>query len=415
MKRAFFIGEHAMHTTFAGKRILVGVTGSIALFKVAGWVSALAKEEALVDVVMTDSSKEFVSALTFASLSGRSVYDNMFNGEREGSISHIALAREADCLLVAPATAQTIARMAHGLADDLLATIVLAADVPVIVCPAMNVKMYEHPATQKNLSILRDFGYLIIEPDSGLLACGEEGSGRLPEWDQVCEYVLRELSGRDLAGQRVLVTAGPTREPYDPARFISNRSSGKMGYAMARTAFRRGAEVTLIHGPTNLRRPAGIRCLPVLTAQEMYDTVLEEYKEAAIIIKAAAVADFKCAEIHPEKVKKDKASLVMELKANPDILKELGKVCDRKKQLLVGFAAESSDIEEQGRKKLKKKNIDLLAVNNICSEQTGFEVDTNQLLLVDPKGATMLPHTTKLKTADLLWDYIIENDFLKAT
>lgn len=402
-----------MHTSFAGKQILLGVTGSIALFKVAGWVSALAKEEALVDVVMTESSKEFVTPLTFASLSGRTVYDNMFTAEEEGAISHIALGREADCILVAPATAQTIARMAQGFADDLLTTTILAADIPVIVCPAMNVKMYEHPATQKNLSTLKTFGYRIVEPDSGQMACGEVGAGRLPEWDQVREYVLRDISDNDMAGQRVLVTAGPTREPYDPARFLSNRSSGKMGYALARTAFRRGAEVTLIHGPTQLSCPAGITCHGVSTAQEMYEAVLGELKDATIIMKSAAVADFKCADISSEKVKKDSSSLVMRLEPNPDILQELGRRCDHQKQTLVGFAAESSDIEENGREKLIKKNLDLIAVNNICSEQSGFEVDTNQLVLVDKKRVTTLPHTTKLKTSDLLWDYIIDNGLLK--
>jgi phosphopantothenoylcysteine decarboxylase/phosphopantothenate--cysteine ligase len=402
-----------MHTSFAGKQILLGVTGSIALFKVAGWVSALAKEEALVDVVMTESSKEFVTPLTFASLSGRTVYDNMFTAEEEGAISHIALGREADCILVAPATAQTIARMAQGFADDLLTTTILAADIPVIVCPAMNVKMYEHPATQKNLSTLKTFGYRIVEPDSGQMACGEVGAGRLPEWDQVREYVLRDISDNDMAGQRVLVTAGPTREPYDPARFLSNRSSGKMGYALARTAFRRGAEVTLIHGPTQLSCPAGITCHGVSTAQEMYEAVLGELKDATIIMKSAAVADFKCADISSKKVKKDSSSLVMRLEPNPDILQELGRRCDHQKQTLVGFAAESSDIEENGREKLIKKNLDLIAVNNICSEQSGFEVDTNQLVLVDKKRVTTLPHTTKLKTSDLLWDYIIDNGLLK--
>ncbi len=344
-----------MHSSFAGKRILLGVTGSIALFKVAGWVSTLVKEEALVDVIMTASSREFVSPLTFASLSNRPVYDDMFSAEREGSISHIALSRQADCIIVAPATAQTIARLAQGHADDLLSAAILAANVPVIVCPAMNVKMYEHPATQKNLSTLKSFGYLVVEPGSGLMACGEEGAGRLPEWEEVCEYVLRKISAGDLAGQNVLVTAGPTREPYDPARFISNRSSGKMGYALARAAFRRGAEVTLIHGPTHLDCPAGVRCIAVTTAQEMYETVLSAYKKATIIIKSAAVADFRCTETHLEKVKKDKAPLTMTLEPTPDILKELGRICDHRKQLLVGFAAESSDIEANGRKKLEAK------------------------------------------------------------
>jgi phosphopantothenoylcysteine decarboxylase / phosphopantothenate---cysteine ligase len=229
-----------MSTSFAGKRIVVGVTGSIAAFKVAGWVSTLSKEEALVDVIMTGSARQFVTPLTFASLSGRRVYGDMFADELSGSISHIGLAREADCILVAPATAQTIARLAQGQADDLLSTTILATTAPVLVCPAMNVKMFEHPATQKNLGLLQEFGYRVIEPESGVMACGEQGSGRLPEWEVVAEHLLRTLAQQDLAGQVVLVTAGPTREPYDPARFLSNRSSGKMGYALARSAFRRG-------------------------------------------------------------------------------------------------------------------------------------------------------------------------------
>lgn len=402
-----------MSSSLAGKRIVVGVTGSIAAFKVAGWVSALAKEEALVDVVMSAAAKQFVSPLTFTSLSGRPVYDDMFASELEGTISHIGLGREADCILVAPATAHTIARLAHGLADDLLSTTILAARVPVLVCPAMNVQMYEHPATASNLDTLRRYGYRVIEPDSGLMACGEEGMGRLPEWEMVVEFVLREITKKDLAGQAVLITAGPTREPYDPARYLSNRSSGRMGYALARTAFRRGAEVTLISGPTALDKPAGVRSVDVSTALEMYDAVMDHAASASVIIKAAAVADFRCAQQHKEKIKKDNASLVMELERNPDILKELGSVCDRSRQLLVGFAAESSDIEEEGRKKLHNKNLDLIAVNDISSDQAGFEVDTNQITLIDQYQATRLPHMSKLATADKIWDYIVNNRLLK--
>lgn len=402
-----------MHSSFAGKRIVVGVTGSIAAFKVAGWVSTLNKEEALVDVIMTVSAREFVAPLTFASLSGRRVYDDMFAAELDGSISHISLAREADCILIAPATAQTISRLAHGQADDLLATTVLATTAPVLICPAMNVKMFEHPATQKNLGLLQDFGYRIVEPDSGVMACGEEGKGRLPGWDVVGEHLLRALSEQDLAGQTVLVTAGPTREPYDPARFLSNRSSGKMGYAIARAAFRRGAEVTLISGPTALPCPAGVSRISVTTARQMLDAVLAHYREATVIVKAAAVADFRSVEEHREKIKKDQLSLTLHLEPNPDILKELGERCDHRRQLLVGFAAESSKFEEQGRKKLKDKKLDLIAVNDIGSSQSGFEVDTNRLTLIDDKKVTSLPHTSKIRSAELLWDHIVSNGLLR--
>ena len=402
-----------MPNSFAGKRIVFGVTGSIAAFKVAGWVSALAKEEALVDVVMTEAAAKFVAPLTFASLSGRPVFEDMFSAEQEGGISHIGLSREADCILIAPATAKTIAHLAYGLADDLLTTTVLAARIPVIICPAMNVQMYEHPATVNNLKILREFGYHIIEPDSGLMACGEEGSGRLPEWEQVAEYVLRQILSQDLAGQKVLVTAGPTREPYDPVRFISNRSSGKMGFALARTAFRRGAEVTLISGPTTQQPPAGVECVNITTALEMHQAVMERYEDKSIIIKAAAVSDFRCATQSDEKIKKNRSSLVMELEQNPDILKELGRICDHNRQLLIGFAAESSNIEEEGRKKLLDKELDLIAVNDISSASAGFEVDNNQITLIDSFQIVKLLHTSKLQTADLIWDHVVSNEMLK--
>lgn len=391
----------------------MGVTGSIAAFKVAGWVSALAKEEALVDVVMTVAATKFVSPLTFGSLSGRPVYEDMFSAEQEGTISHIGLSREADCILIAPATAHTIARLAYGLADDLLSTTVLAARIPVIICPAMNVQMYDHPATARNMKILKDFGYLVIEPESGLMACGEEGSGRLPEWEKVAEYVLREISAKDLEGQRVLVTAGPTREPSDPVRFLSNRSSGKMGYALARTAFRRGAEVTLISGPTTQQPPAGVELIKVTTAMDMHQEVMARYQDKSVIVKAAAVSDFRCATQSDQKIKKDRSSLVMELEQNPDILKELGALRDHDRQLLIGFAAESSNIEEEGRKKLLGKGLDLIAVNDISSSTCGFEVDNNQITLIDSSGVKKLLHTSKIKTADLIWDHVVTNKMLK--
>ena len=289
----------------------------------------------------------------------------------------------------------------------------LAARIPVIICPAMNVQMYEHPATVKNLQILKEFGYRVIEPDSGLMACGEEGSGRLPEWEQVAEYVLREILTKDLAGQNLLVTAGPTREPYDPVRFISNRSSGKMGYALARTAFRRGAEVTLISGPTTQQPPAGVEFVKVTTALEMHQAVMEHYQDKSVIIKAAAVSDFRCATQSDEKIKKEHSPLVMELEQNPDILKELGRLCDHDRQLLIGFAAESSNIEEGGRKKLLNKRLDLIAVNDISSSNAGFEVDNNKITLIDSSQMVKLLHTSKLQTADLIWDHVVSNEMLK--
>lgn len=396
-----------MHTTFAGKRLVVGVTGSIAAFKVAGWASSMAGEEALVDVIMTRSAEKFITPLTFSSLTGRQVFTDMFEAERDGEMRHISLGRDADCILVAPATAQTIARLANGMAEDLVSTAVLAARVPIVVCPAMNVHMYEHPATIRNLDRLLTYGYEVVTPGSGRLACGDEGAGRLPEWDVVREYLLKMLATNDLAGQRILVTAGPTREHYDPARFISNRSSGKMGYALARTAFRRGAKVTLISGPTSLESPAGVECIRVESAEDMYTAVMKEAKSATVIVKAAAVSDFRSAETHEQKVKKQGAELLMELKHNRDILRELGTKIKTERQVLVGFAAESTNIKEEGRRKLKEKNLDLIAVNDISGNQTGFGVDTNQLLLIDGEKETLLPHTSKEKTADMLWDYLV--------
>ena len=277
----------------------------------------------------------------------------------------------------------------------------------------MNVQMYEHPATVRNIEVLRDLGYLVIEPDSGTMACGEEGSGRLPEWEQVADQVLREITTRDLEGQKVLVTAGPTREPYDPVRFISNRSSGKMGYALARTAFRRGAEVTLVSGPTSLQPPAGVDIVQVTTAGEMHQAVMERFQDKSIIVKAAAVSDFRCASQFDQKVKKEHSSLVMELEQTTDILKELGSCRDPDRQLLIGFAAESFNIEAEGRKKLLNKGLDLIAVNDISSSSTGFEVDNNQVTLIDSSGVEKLLHTSKLKTADLIWDHVVAHNMLK--
>ncbi len=404
-----------MHTSFAGKKIVVGVSGSISAFKVAGWVSALAKEEAVVDVMMTACAQKFITPLTFAALSGRPVYQHMFSDEIDDPMSHISLGRDSDCILIAPATAQTIARLAGGFADDLLSATVLAAAVPVIVCPAMNPKMYEHQATQLNISRLKQLGYLVVEPDSGQMACGESGKGRLPEWEHVCEHVLRCISTKDLAGQKILVTAGPTREIYDPVRFLSNRSSGKMGYALARTAYRRGAEITLISGPTALPAPEGVRTVPVTSAAEMYEMVMSHFEPCSIIVKSAAVSDFRPAEAHDEKIKKDRSPPVMALEQTADILRDLGLKRNQKTQLLVGFAAESSDIEAQGRKKLLDKNLDLIAVNDITAQNAGFAGDSNQLTLISRDRCSVLPHTTKLKTADLLWDFILDNGLLKGT
>ena len=395
-----------MQNVFAGKKVILGVTGSIAAFKVAGWVSDLAKEEALISVVMTTSATKFVTPLTFAALSGNDVHTEMFSAAKEDTMAHISLGRDADIVLIAPATANTIAKLANGFADDLLTTTVLATRAKVLVCPAMNSRMYSHPLTQQNIVRLRDLGYIVIDPDCGMMACKEEGEGRLPEWGVVKEYVAKSLSPQDLQGHRVLVTAGPTREPIDPARFLSNRSSGKMGYALARSAFRRGGEVILISGPSTLPCPVGVTLMKVQTAGEMYDAVLHHAENCSVIIKAAAVADYRPEKVFEHKVKKEQIDSQLILERNPDILLELGK---RKKagQILVGFAAESRNLKQEGTKKLQNKNLDLIAVNDISAASTGFEVENNQVLLIGASGAESLPYTSKVHTADLMLDRIV--------
>ena len=396
-----------MHRPFAGKRIVVGVTGSIAAFKVAGWVSALSKEEARVAVIMTESACRFVAPLTFAALSGERVHSSLFAEEGAEDIPHIQLAREVDLLVIAPATAHTIARLAHGLADDLLTCTVLASRAQVLVCPAMNSQMYSHPAVQENIEKLKNLGYLILTPESGRMACKEEGPGRLPEWELAREVMLQLLAVPDLTGEKILITAGPTREPLDPARFLSNRSSGKMGYSLARTARRRGAEVTLITGPTALSLPPGVCCLQVETAREMCEAVMEHCQDASVIVKAAAVSDFRPVTKSADKVKKEQAELFLPLEQTTDILKELGKMKKKAGFLLVGFAAESRNHAAEGERKLKNKNLDLIAINDIGSAHTGFEVDSNQVTLLDRNGVTPLPLVSKEQTADLIWDHVV--------
>ena len=396
-----------MSATLAGKRIVVGVTGSIAAFKVVGWVSSLAKEEARVSVIMTDSAQKFIAPLSFAALTGESPYASMFEDIHKSSMAHIELAQEADLFLIAPATAQTSARLANGMADDLLSTTVLATRAPVIICPAMNTQMYLHRVTQNNILRLRDLGYKVIDPDSGLMACKDEGPGRLVEWDSVNEVMIQALTSNTLEGKRVLVTAGPTRETIDPARFISNRSSGKMGYALAREAFRRGGEVTLVSGPTALECPHGVKCVKVTSAQEMYNEVIKECDRYDIIIKSAAVSDFKPKEVSRTKIKKDRADLTISLETNPDILKEIGNKRNES-QIIIGFAAESENLVAEALRKLEKKNLDLVVVNDIGQKNSGFEVDTNKVILVDEKGTVELPLTSKLQTADLIWEHICQ-------
>ena len=388
-----------------GKRILLGVTGSISAYKAAEWTRVLVKEEALVQVILTEAAERFVPALTFAALSGTSVHRDMFADNPEALMAHINLSREADALVIAPASAQTIARLAAGMADNLLSTVVLAARIPVLVCPAMNAAMYHHPATQKNIRRLRQFGYRVLQPGSGELACGEVGDGRLPEWDDAREALLSIFAPSDLRGLKVLVTAGPTREAIDPVRYLSNRSSGKMGFALARTAMRRGASVTLVAGPVSLPDPPGMEVIRVQSAREMAECVFARAEQSRVIVKAAAVADFMVDAPAEHKVKKSDDGLQLDLVKNIDILAELG---SRKKarQILVGFAAESRDHQQEGMRKLQEKNLDLIVVNDILGSQSGFDVDTNQVTLIDRNGSHEVPLMSKEDTADQIWDAV---------
>lgn len=391
------------------KKILLGVTGSIAAYKIADWVRALRREGCQVTVVMTESACRFISPLTMAALSGNPVHTGMFAAEAPETIPHINLARDHDLLVIAPASAQTIARLAHGLADNLLATIALASSGPVLVCPAMNSVMFQHPATQANLATIRSYGYRVVEPDCGKMACDEEGPGRLTEWEKARQAILTAIAPQNLGDENVLITAGPTREAFDPVRFLSNPSTGKMGYALAATAKQRGATVTLISGPTTLAPPPGVRCIQVSSAAEMQVEIMNCLKAATIIVKAAAVSDYRPTEIEPHKVKKGRATLSLPLVATPDILKELGKLKEKSTDfpLLVGFAAESRNHIEEGKRKLKEKNLDLIVINDIGGTETGFAAETNKVTILDSNGSQEdVPLLSKEETAHRIWDAV---------
>jgi phosphopantothenoylcysteine decarboxylase/phosphopantothenate--cysteine ligase len=392
------------------KKIILGISGSIAVYKVADWVRELRRAGAEVRVVMTEGAARFVTPLTFAALSGNKVHEGMFDPHDAEQIPHINLAAEADLILIAPATAQTIARLAHGMADDLLSALVLASQSPVIICPAMNSNMYLNPATQNNLAQVREYGYRIVDPDSGSLACNTEGPGRLVDWSSAKEVIYAALCQQDLAGRKVLITAGPTREPLDPVRYLGNRSTGRMGFALATTARRRGAEVTLVTGPVTLPDPPDLDVVRVNTADEMADAVLERSQDMAVIVKAAAVSDFRPTAYSANKLKKAAAKSTLDLTRNQDILKALG---ENKQEganpILVGFAAESHDFIKEGWRKLRDKNLDLLALNDITSDDAGFGVETNRITLLDRDGTEeKFPLLSKEETADLIWNRVVD-------
>ena len=392
-----------------GKTVLLGVTGGIACYKSANLASDLVKQGANVQVVMTRNATEFIGPHTFESLTGNRVSVDTFDRNYQFQVEHIALADQADLVLVAPATANVLAKLAHGLADDMLTTTILACSCPKIAAPAMNTKMYENPVTQDNLDTLRKYGWEIVEPASGRLACGAVGKGKMPEPEDLLECVLHALSHeKDMAGLRVLVTAGPTREALDPVRYLTNHSTGKMGYAIAKAAAARGASVTLVSGPVNLKKPPYMEVVDILSAQDMFEAVTSRAPDQDIIIKAAAVADYRPACVAEDKIKKSgtDADLSLPLSRTSDILGWLGEH-RVPGQFLCGFSMETRDMVENSKKKLEKKHIDLIAANNLKQAGAGFGVDTNVLTLISPDGARELPLMSKEEAAHSLLDEIM--------
>ena len=395
--------------TLSGKQIVLGVTGSIAAYKAVLLLRELTARGAEVTVVMSANAEHFVGALTFRTLSGRPVLSSLFDPQSEEAVEHVALAERADAFVVAPATANLLAKAAHGIADDFLTTLLLATRCPVLMAPAMDGGMWDHAAVQANVETLRERGVTVLEPEAGALASGLSGRGRLPEVPTLVEAVERALTPqRDLTGERVLVTSGPTREPIDPVRYLSNRSSGKMGHAVASAALRRGAEVVLISGPTTLQPPPGAVYVPVQTAEEMREAALQHLASASVVIKAAAVADYRVERPSATKIKsggKDEG-LTLSLVANPDILKELAQ--RKGGAFLVGFAAETNDVRKHAADKLRAKGVDLLVVNDVSQQGIGFDAEDNQVLLLDRWGGTLeLPRMSKLEVAHAILDRVL--------
>jgi phosphopantothenoylcysteine decarboxylase/phosphopantothenate--cysteine ligase len=385
------------------KHILLGVTGGIAAYKSAELIRLFIKAGSHVKVIMTKHANEFITPMTLQTLSGNPVYQELFSLIRDHDIAHIALAQEADILVIAPATANIIGKMAAGLADDLLTTVALATKAPILICPAMNTNMYQNSIVMENMSRLAERGCHIMPAGEGELACKSEGPGRFPDVEDILDEVQTILTPKDLAGERILVTAGPTREPFDPVRFITNYSSGKMGYALAIAARKRGASVTLVSGPSVLPVPRGVDFIPVSSAVEMRDAVMSRFKGATIIIKAAAVADFRPSTRADDKIKKKGGPLVLILERNPDILAEIGKI--KEKRILIGFAMESEDLVANAAAKLKKKNLDLIIANDVKQSGAGFQTDTNIVKILDRKGGLEeLPLMDKMEVADRILD-----------
>ncbi len=387
-----------------GKTVLLGVTGGIAAYKAAALASALVKQHAAVEVVMTRNATEFVTPLTFEQLTGRRTMVDTFDRNFSHQVEHISLAERTDLVIIAPATANVCAKLAHGLADDMLTTTVLACRCPKLIAPAMNTNMFENPVTQDNLSILRRYGWDVIEPASGRLACGAVGKGKLPEPEELLQHVLRYLAlPHDLKGKKVLVTAGPTQEALDPVRYLTNHSTGKMGYAIAKMAMLRGADVTLVSGPTSIAPPPFVNLVPVKSAQDMFEAVICHAPTSDFIFKAAAVADYTPAEYNDNKMKKKEGDLSIPLKRTQDILKYLGEH-RVPGQVICGFSMETENMLENSRAKLTKKNVDMICANNLKVAGAGFGVDTNVITLITQDNCVELPLQSKESAANSILD-----------
>ena len=391
------------------KCVVIGVTGGIAVYKALDVISALRKKDIEVHVIMTESASKFVNPLTFQSISQNMVVTDMFAEPKAWEIQHISLAQKADLMLIAPATANVIGKISNGIADDMLSTTVMATKAKVLIAPAMNTNMYQNTIVQNNISKLKDFGYKFIEPASGRLACGDIGIGKLADVNTIVERVIEELEDKeqDLLGKKVLVSAGPTIAPIDPVRYITNRSTGKMGYAIAKEARDRGAEVILVSGPTNLEPPKNVKIINIKTNEEMKKEILQNFKWADIVIKSAAVADYKPKEYSKEKIKKGVGDLNICLTRDNDILKFLGEI--KTHQVLVGFAAESNNVLENAERKLKNKNLDFIVANDITSSDTGFGSEDNKVVILSKNNEKLeLEKMSKKEVASNIFDMILE-------
>ena len=390
-----------------GKTVLLGVTGSIAAYKIAYLASALKKLHAQVHVLMTKNATNFINPITFETLTGNKCLVDTFDRNFQFSVEHVSIAKQADVVMIAPASANVIGKLAHGIADDMLTTTIMACKCKKIVSPAMNTNMYENPIVQDNLAILQHYGYEVIEPASGYLACGDTGAGKMPEPEMLLDYILREIAKeKDLLGRKVLVTAGPTQESIDPVRYITNHSSGKMGYALAKAAMLRGADVTLVSGPCAIEPPPFVKLVPVVTAKEMFDAVTSVSFEQDIIIKAAAVADYRPANVYEDKVKKQEEQMSIELEKTDDILGYLGEH-RLPGQFLCGFSMETQNMIGNSRVKLIRKNLDMVAANNVKMAGAGFQGDTNVLTLITQDEEVSLPLMSKEDAAGKILDKIL--------